>query len=157
MIELIFMLAGFCAALVAGVFLGFSDFVMRGLAQAPDAQGAAGMVGLNRTVYRSVFMVLLMGIALAALAIAVVSLWQFSGAARVVSLLGSAAYLWGVMLITAAGNVPMNTRLDSMSDHPAQTAIYWPVYVRRWTLLNHVRTFAAVWAAASWLAVSQMI
>jgi uncharacterized membrane protein len=60
--EWILMIAGLAVALVAGVFLGFSDFIMRGLAQAPASQGAAGMVGLNRTVYRSVFMVLFLGL-----------------------------------------------------------------------------------------------
>ena len=31
--------AGFLMALIAGVFLGFSDFIMRGLAQAPGTAG----------------------------------------------------------------------------------------------------------------------
>ena len=33
--EWILMIAGLAVALIAGVFLGFSDFIMRGLAQAP--------------------------------------------------------------------------------------------------------------------------
>ena len=49
--------AGFLMALIAGVFLSFSDFIMRGLAQAAGTEGPAAMVGINRTVYHSIFMV----------------------------------------------------------------------------------------------------
>ena len=50
-------------ALVAGVFLTFSDFVMRSLAGAKTAAGIESMQVINREVYRSVFIVLLLGMA----------------------------------------------------------------------------------------------
>lgn len=153
----ILMLAGFAAALVAGVFLSFSDFVMRGLAQAPNTYGAAGMVELNRTVYRSVFMVMLLGLALSAIAIAILALWQLQDAARAMMLIGSATFLSGVMAVTALGNVPMNTRLDDISGQPLELAVYWPVYARRWTRLNHIRTVSAATTAVCWLAAVPLI
>ena len=42
--------------LVAGVFLTFSDFVMRSLRAAEPAAGMDAMQWINRVVYRSVFM-----------------------------------------------------------------------------------------------------
>ena len=54
--------AGFLMALITGVFLSFSDFIMRGLVQAAGTEGPAAMVGINRTVYHSIFMVLFIGL-----------------------------------------------------------------------------------------------
>lgn len=80
--EWILMIAGLAVALVAGVFPGFSEFIMRGLVHAPASQGTAGMVGVNRTVNRSVFMVLLLGLVPASRGLGLMALWPFAGAAR---------------------------------------------------------------------------
>ena len=50
------------AALVAGVFLTFSDFVMPSLFAAAPSAGTEAMQIINRKVYRSIFMVLLIGL-----------------------------------------------------------------------------------------------
>ncbi len=155
--EWILMIAGLAVALVAGVFLGFSDFIMRGLAQAPGSQGAAGMVGLNRTVYRSVFMVLLLGLVPVSGTLGFMAFWQLDGAAQALTLVGSGAYLLSVLAVTGMGNVPMNKRLDAMDGHPCETAEYWPRYAQRWTLLNHVRTAGSALAAVCWLAAAQTV
>ena len=155
--EWILMIAGLAVALVAGVFLGFSDFIMRGLAQAPQSQGAVGMVGLNRTIYRSVFMVLFVGLVPVSGTLGLIAFWQFEGAARVLTLVGCVAYLFGVFAVTGVGNVPMNKRLDAIGGQPRETAEYWPVYVRRWTQLNHARTAGSALTAVCWLAGALVI
>ena len=149
--DMIFLMAGFAMALVAGVFLSFSDFVMRGLVQAPASAGAMGMVGLNRTVYRSVFMTLLMGFVPGAMILAALALWQLSGMAQALAVTGSVAYLAGVMAVTGFGNVPMNQRLDALAGDGPATAGYWPDYAARWTRLNHVRVGASAFASGGWL------
>lgn len=153
----VLLIAGLAMALVAGVFLGFSDFIMRGLTRAPASQGAAGMVGLNRTVYRSVFMVLLMGLVPVSAGLGLVSPWYFDGLAGPLMMAGSGTYLVGVFAVTGLGNVPMNTRLDALSDNPAETEGYWPVYADRWTRLNHVRTAASALASLFWLTAAQLV
>ena len=155
--EWILMFAGLAVSLVAGVFLGFSDFIMRGLAQAPASQGAAGMVGLNRAVYRSVFMVLLLGLVPVSGALGLLAVWQLQGVAMVLTLVGAAVYLVGVFAVTGVGNVPMNKRLDAMDGQTRETADYWPRYAQRWTLLNHARTFGSILAAICWLAAAQTV
>ncbi|MCU4653964.1 DUF1772 domain-containing protein [Roseibacterium sp. SDUM158016] len=154
--DILLTAAGLLMALVAGVFLSFSDFVMRGLAEAPEGHGAAGMVGLNRTVYRSAFMGLLMGFAPGSLALAALALWHLDGAARVVVVAGTGAYILGVMAVTGLGNVPMNTRLDDLSRSAEGTSGYWPGYAARWTRLNHLRVAASTFAAAAWLMAAQL-
>ncbi|MBY5972088.1 DUF1772 domain-containing protein [Ferrimonas balearica] len=143
--------AGIASLLVAGVFLSFSDFVMRGIAQeAPIPAGAAAMQGLNRTVYRSLFMVLLIGLLPVALALAGAGL---AGALPRAPLLVAAAltYVLGVAMVTGRGNVPMNHRLDAMPATGPEARAYWPRYARDWTRLNHIRTTAAALSGLMWL------
>lgn len=155
--EWILMIAGLTGALVAGVFLGFSDFIMRGLAQAPASQGAAGMIGLNRTVYRSVFMVLLLGLVPVSGALGLLAVWQLQGAAQVLTFGGAAVYLIGVLAVTGMGNVPMNKHLDALDGQLRETADYWPYYAQRWTQLNHARTAGSALAAVCWLAAAMIV
>lgn len=141
---------GVASALVAGVFLSFSDFVMRALGVAPDAAGARAMQEINRAVYRSLFMVLLLGLVpLSALVLLLAGL-GWSGTAAAWAAAGAVAYLAGVFAVTVFGNVPMNQRLDGLSGSEADA--YWGRYRVRWTRLNHLRWIAAALAAAAFLA-----
>lgn len=149
--------AGLLMALLSGVFLSFSDFVMRGLVQAPGTAGAAGMVGLNRTVYRSLFMVLFMGFLPASAALALVAFWQTSGAALTLIVIGALTYALGVFAVTGFGNVPMNQRLDANADAPGALADYWPHYAQHWTRLNHIRSAASAFAALTWLIAAHLL
>ena len=56
MLFLTAQIAVIATALIAGVFLAFSDFIMRSLASAQPAAGAEAMQEVNRKVYRSIFL-----------------------------------------------------------------------------------------------------
>jgi uncharacterized membrane protein len=71
------------------------------------------------------------------------------GAPRSLLLLAAgAAYLVGAFGVTAACNVPRNERLAALDPESPQAAQYWPVYLREWLFWNHLRTGAALLAAA---------
>lgn len=145
------------SALVGGVFLTFSDFVMRSLAAAPAAAGIESMQLINRKVYRSVFMVLLMSI-LPAAALASLASWTLLGsgiAGWVIA--GTVAYAIGVMGVTIRGNVPMNMRLDAMPVADAATSTYWTHYVSSWTGWNHVRVLASILASIAFAMAAMQI
>lgn len=131
------------AALLGGVFLSFSDFVMRGLGQASRPAGMEVMQQINRTVYRSIFMALFFGFAFLSLGFLVWGVLQ--GMPGLV--VGALAYLSGVIVMTMAGNVPMNNRLDRGEGGLE----YWDIYKVRWTRLNHLRSLACLIAAAGFL------
>jgi hypothetical protein len=57
-------------ALLGGVFLAFSDFIMRSLSLTGGTGGVEAMQVINREVFRWVFMVLFLGMAAASLVIA---------------------------------------------------------------------------------------
>lgn len=135
--------------LVAGVFFAFSTFVMSALAQRPPAQGIAAMQAINITVINPLFMTALFGTAAACIFLAIASLlkWHQPGAAYL--LLGSLLYLIGTVGVTIAFNVPLNDALAAVKPDSTEGANLWVSYLANWTAWNHVRTVAAIAAAAS--------
>ena len=112
--------------LVAGVFCGFSTFVMRGLASLPPAQGVAAMQAINVTALTPAFMLVFVGSAVLCAVLAVVTfvLWPDEGTVEL--LLGSALYLFGSFGVTMVANVPRNDALLKLDPGTAEAAAYWP-------------------------------
>ncbi len=139
-------------ALVSGVFLAFSDFVMRSLRRASPTVGIEAMQLINREVYGSAFLVALLGLVPVSGVLAVYAVLRIEGLASGWFVAGAAIYGIGVVLVTMLGNVPMNRRLDLMAAEAVETRDYWQHYARRWTCLNHLRTLASALAAAAFVA-----
>ncbi|CAM5368039.1 anthrone oxygenase family protein [Streptomyces aurantiogriseus] len=137
--------------LVAGVFYGFSTFVMKGLASLPPAQGVAAMKAINVTAVTPAFMIVFVGSAGVCAVLAVVTFVLWPGDGRVELLLGSALYLFGSFGVTMIANVPRNNALLKLAPGTAEAAAYWPTYVREWTAWNHVRTVASAAAALAYV------
>ena len=142
---------GLSSALVAGTFQAFSDFVMRALFMAKPQGGIESMQLLNRTVYRSVFLIMLLGLAPLTLGFATYAYFSVNGPALYWIFGGTGIYCVFTFLVTMFGNVPMNNRLDGMDHLSSETAAYWKVYGVGWTHWNHVRMFAALITAICFL------
>jgi hypothetical protein len=63
-------------------------------------------------------------------------------------LIGSLLYLVGTILVTMFFNVPRNNALAAVDPTSSNGARLWIDYVVNWTAWNHVRTIAALAAAA---------
>ena len=136
-------------ALVAGVFLAFSDFIMRSLALTGGTGGVEAMQVINREVFRWVFMTLFLAMAAASILIAGYAWIAVSGSAGTLIGLAALVYLIGCFGVTVVFNVPMNEALAGMDLSLDATRDYWSsTYVPRWTFWNSVRTGAATLAAA---------
>ncbi len=136
MIQIVGLALGFTSAMVGGVFLSFSDFIMRGFAQSDEVSAIDAMRGLNRTVLRSVFLTSFLGLAPLTVGVAV-----YAGSALTYA--AAATYLVSVILVTIGGNVPMNEKLDKMDKNSDEAKVYWKVYLKSWTRWNHIRTVGA--------------
>jgi uncharacterized membrane protein len=139
------------SGLIAGVFLAFSDFVMKSLCAASPASGIETMQLINRKVYGSVFLTLLIAMALTSVALGLYASVHMTRPAAVWIIAGCALYVIGVFIVTMVFNVPMNQRLDTVNHENTETASYWTVYASSWTLWNHVRTIASAGSAVSFL------
>ncbi|MEM6407565.1 MAG: anthrone oxygenase family protein [Pseudomonadota bacterium] len=136
-------------ALVSGVFLAFSDFVMRALAHTGGSGGVSTMQAINREVFRWVFMTLFIGMAPISLAISVYGGIVIGPGPGTLFMLAGLIYFIGCFGVTLCFNVPLNETLAGM-DASAQTARdYWSsTYLPRWTFWNTVRTASSAVSAA---------
>lgn len=135
-------------AIVGGVFLAFSDFIMRALAQS-GAGGLQSMQAINRTVFRWIFMALFLGLVPVSLALAGYAIWAPDGARAGMFVLVAALYVIGCFGVTAIANVPMNEALAGMDASDDAARAYWTrTYVPRWTFWNSVRSVACIAASA---------
>ena len=150
-LDPLLMLAGLAAAVVAGVFLTFSDFVMRALGASDPAAGTEAMQHVNREVFKSLFMLLFLGSAPLAAAILILAITSLSAPVSGWMIVGSLNYFFGVFLVTGLGNVPMNQRLDAMDHNSEDGQAYLSIYLERWTRLNHMRTLCSLLTAFCYL------
>ena len=136
-------------ALVGGVFLAFSDFIMRSLALSGGHGGVEAMQVINREVFRWVFMALFLGMAAISLVMAGYGAFGLSGPTGTLIMLAGLVYLVGCFGVTVFFNVPMNEALAGMEMSSDSTREYWlQTYVPRWTFWNSVRTIACALSAA---------
>ena len=149
--SLICIAIGLASALVAGVFQSFSDFVMRGLVAAAPASGMESMQHINRTVFRSVFLILFFVLVPTTIGAAIYSHLTISGAAAQLIALGMMIYVSSVFCVTLWGNVPMNNRLDCQALDGPEAQAYWAHYAKRWTYWNHVRTLGSLATATCFI------
>ena len=139
-------------ALVGGVFLAFSDFIMRSLGTAKSPSGIEVMQVINREVFNWVFMTLFLGMAAVCVVIIGYAYVKLAGPVVVLIVLAAGLYLVGVFGVTVVFNVPLNNQLEGM-DFTSEAALdFWKRrYLPDWTLWNSIRTFASVLAAGLYL------
>jgi uncharacterized membrane protein len=114
----------------------------------PTASGIATMQSINATAINPWFMTAFLGTGTSCLFLTISSLlkWYQPGASYL--LIGSLLYLVGTVLVTAALNVPLNNALAIVKPDSPEGADFWAKYLTTWTFWNHVRTVAALAAAA---------
>ena len=134
--------------IMAGVYFTFSAFVMRSLDAIEAPAGMLAMQSINRVIVKSPFLPIFFGSTITCAALVVVAIADISAAGSISMLVGGAAYVIGMFVVTVAGNVPLNNRLETtVADGPGGPAM-WELYLKRWTVWNHVRTLACLLSMA---------
>jgi uncharacterized membrane protein len=134
--------------LVAGVFFAFSSFVMAALRRLKSEEGIAAIQSINILAVTPVFITALFGTAAACLGLIAWAVTSWGEAPSALVLAGGGLYVVGTIGVTIAFNVPLNNRLAGLHPQGTDAADYWAKYVTTWTAWNHVRTSAALVAAA---------
>ena len=143
------LIAAIGCGLIGGVFFAFSTFVMRALARLPAHEGIAAMQAINIVVINPLFLSVFIGTAAAGVILIISSLLKWHDSGSVYLIVGGALYVIGTFLVTMIFNVPRNNVLAALAPTSPEAARYWIEYVSSWTAWNHVRTVAALAAAAS--------
>src|SRR5215210_838600 len=135
--------------LIAGAFFAFSSFVMQALKRLPPAQGITAMQSINVLAVTPAFMTALFGTAAACLGLVAWVVISSDGRTAVLVLAGCVLYLVGTIGVTMVCNVPLNNMLAKLHPRGTEAAGRWDRFVTGWTAWNHVRTVAALAAAAT--------
>ena len=137
------LLAALGCGLIAGAFFAFSSFVMKALDRIDPAQGMSAMQSINVVVLNPVFLGVFMGTAAVCVLLAILR-WNDP-----YTLAGCLLYGIGTFGVTIAFNVPRNNALAKIDPSQPGAVEAWRGYVVSWTRWNHVRTLAALAAAAA--------
>lgn len=137
------------AALAGGATFAFSNFVMGALDRLSAPEATRAMQAINVTAVNPLFMLLLLGTGAVAIALSVAHLMSAEPTSYWL-LAATALYMIGVVVVTIAGNVPLNNSLAAIDPTGASPDV-WTAYSRPWTTWNHVRTVAAAAASAAFI------
>jgi uncharacterized membrane protein len=135
------------SGIVGGVFYAFSSFVMKALARVPSEEGIAAMQSINVVVINPSFLGAFMGTTVISLLLTGLAIKSWGMPSAPWFLAGALFYLIGTFLVTGLGNVPLNNQLAAVAATDSSAIAVWEQYLNRWTLLNTLRTAAAVTAA----------
>jgi uncharacterized membrane protein len=150
--SLLTFIAALGTGLIAGTFFAFSAFVMRALERLPVECGVAAMQSINIVVIHPLFLSVFLGTGLVCAVLFVGALFAWNESRSISLITGSLAYLLGCLMVTMTRNVPMNKALAGIAAEGPEAVRYWPEYVSRWTLWNHLRTAASLAAMACFIA-----
>lgn len=132
--------------ITAGIFYAFSSFVMKALDELPPDRAVAAMRSINVVVLNGSFMLAFFGTGAVCVLLIVTAATAGSGMSAATTIMACCVHLAGCLGVTMACNVPLNERLAAL-DAPS-AADYWPSFMSRWILWNHVRTASAAVACA---------
>ena len=135
------------AAVSAGAFFAFSNFVMPALGRLPAANGAAAMQAVNVAAPSPTFVAAIVGAGLLGVPVAVAQLDQL-GETGVLLLVGGAVLSLASFAITITLNVPRNDALDRVDAASVPGQQYWRRYLVTWTRANTARTLTSIASVA---------
>lgn len=144
--------------IISGIFLAFSDFVMRSLKIAKTEAGIEVMQIINREVWRSIFMWLLWGMVVVSTALSTYAYFNIVGLASTLVITGGLLYFFGMLVVSFTRNIPMNDKLETMDYSGTKAATYWhSIYVQRWVRWNYIRAITSGGAAICFLIASLLL
>ncbi|MEM9731163.1 MAG: anthrone oxygenase family protein [Myxococcota bacterium] len=143
------------SAVMGGIFFGFSSFIMPALGRIAREEGIHAMQRINIDVYHWSFMGTFFAIPFVSLGLGAYAVYRWGEPWAAYALVGSAVYLVGTFVVTAAGNVPLNEALAVVEPNTKQAAATWSRYLVEWSRWNHVRTAACIVAAGFFFAAAR--
>ena len=132
------------------MFFAFSTFVMGALAQLPPAHGVAAMQRIDVVVLNPAFLGVFVGTAVLEGLIALLAVFGWDPAQSPLLLAGAALYVAGCFGVTMASQRPAQRAAPGADrrSRADRARVLARSTQREWTRWNHVRTVAALAAAA---------
>jgi uncharacterized membrane protein len=160
--HIVVIVAALLCSLVAGFLFAFAVVAMPGLKQLDDREFIRAFQAIDRIIQdnQPLFLLVWVGSVPALVLAAILGIGQLDGAGRLLVIVATVAYLFGVQLPTLSINVPLNNRLqavdvDAVSEHAHRTAR--AAFEPRWNRWNAVRTAVATVVSALLLVLLSQI
>ncbi len=134
--------------LMAGIYFAFSVFIMKSLAELPVIQAAKAMNKINNVIVNTLFLPVFFGSTLWCAGLIVWSIADWQTGSSLLVVVAALVYIFGMFIVTAFGNVPMNNKLQGCESNEALLVAYWSKYQHSWTQLNHIRTISCIASCA---------
>ncbi|MDF2581109.1 MAG: hypothetical protein K0S49_2688 [Microbacterium sp.] len=125
-------------ALGGGTFWSFSTGVMPGLRRTDDEVFVTAMRSINRAVVNPLFLLPIFAPPVLLVWAGLIDLEDARGWMLVAA---GVVFLFGVIVVTVVGNVPLNNALDSSTSSSTASRA---AFESRWNLLNGVRSASSV-------------
>ena len=144
--AIILIIATFTTGIMAGIFFAWSNAVTAGLARLTDMEYLRAFQSMNRTILNPIFFLTFFG---PAILLPISSYQHFKIMATTpfwMLLAASMAYLIGVIIVTFAGNIPLNKILDESvlgEFSSSETKFLRENFENKWNSLNWIRTYSA--------------
>ncbi|MEM6794819.1 MAG: anthrone oxygenase family protein [Acidobacteriota bacterium] len=152
-LEIGLVTAALLCSLVAGLVFAFASVAMPGLGTLGDREFLRAFQVIDRVIQNNqpLFMLVWVGSALTLGASAVLGFWRLEGLDLVLLMIAAAVYFAGVQAPTAAINIPLNNRLqtlelETMDDRALAEAR--AQFEPRWNRWNQIRTVLATLTSA---------
>ena len=139
--------AAISSGLTAGIYFAFSVVILPAFSKIPVQQSVTAMNSINTEILHTMFVPLFFGSSITSLLLVITSVFTWDEPSAIYILSGGAIYLIGMFCITALVNVPLNHLLAEVDPTSANAIEIWSNYRNSWTLWNHVRTIASLFAS----------
>ncbi len=136
--------AALSVGIMAGVYFAFSAFVMRSLDATERPAGMLAMQSINRIILRSLFLPLFFASSLACILLVTIGAMHWGSAGAWQMVIGGLLYVAGMLVVTAAANVPLNNALEATDAAGPEAEAMWRRFMQRWLPWNHCRTVSCV-------------
>ncbi len=156
MTSWLFLGTALASALIGGVFFAFSSFIMPALGRIPAEEAIRAMKRINIDVYHWTFMGTFFVTPLACIGSAIAG-WRWNEEVALYATAGCLIYGFGNFVVTAVGNVPLNSALAEIDEDTVDAEREWARYTTGWTRWNHVRTLASMLAAGAFITALRAI
>jgi len=132
------------SGLIAGIYFGFSTFIMKAFNKIEAPHTVAAMNSINEVITRSLFMPLFFGSTMVSLLLVIVAISNWNEAGSVIMLTAGLVYFFGMFVCTVIFNVPLNNRLAKIEATDSNVGQVWLHYRKYWTRWNHLRTVSSL-------------
>ena len=128
---------------IFGFFYAFFCTVMWGLDTTAPSTAIEAMKGINAVVRNAAFAPIFFGTPVALLVTALLAVLAQQRGMAVWFGAAAAIYLFGALVVTVSGNVPLNEMLATANPNADEAGALWAQYSADWQRLNLIRTVFA--------------